>query len=48
MSAIEARVAEYNSRINSLRETNDQLSEKNSGMLSIEGAVVMSKIPKLK
>ncbi|SDA52850.1 chemotaxis protein MotB [Algoriphagus alkaliphilus] len=48
MSAIEARVAEYNSRINSLRETNDQLSEKNSGMLSIEGAAVMSKNSKTK
>jgi chemotaxis protein MotB len=48
MSAIEARVAEYNSRINSLRETNDQLTESNNGMLSIEGAAVMSKNAKAK
>jgi len=48
MTAIEARVAEYNGRINSLRETNDQLNETNSGMLSIEGAAVMSKNSKAK
>lgn len=48
MSAIEAHVAEYNSRINSLRETNDQLTESNNGMLSIEGAAVMSKNSKAK
>jgi chemotaxis protein MotB len=48
MTAIEARVAEYNSRINSLKDMNDQLSETNSGMLSIEGAAVMSKNSKAK
>jgi chemotaxis protein MotB len=48
MTAIEARVAEYNSRINSLRDMNDQLSETNNGMLSIEGAAVMSKNSKAK
>lgn len=48
MTAIEARVAEYNSRINSLRDMNDQLTETNNGMLSIEGAAVMSKNSKTK
>ncbi len=48
MSAIEARVAEYNARINSLRETNDQLTETNNGMMTLEGAAVMSKNSKAK
>jgi chemotaxis protein MotB len=48
MTAIEARVAEYNARINSLRETNDQLTTTNNGMLSLEGAAVMSKNSKAK
>jgi chemotaxis protein MotB len=48
MTAIEARVAEYNNRINSLRSMNDQLTETNNGMLSIEGAAVMSKNSKAK
>lgn len=48
MTAIEARVAEYNARINSLRSMNDQLAETNNGMLSIEGAAVMSKNSKAK
>ncbi len=43
MAIIEARVAEYNSRINSLRETNDQLTVKSDGMMSLEGATLMSK-----
>ena len=43
MQIIENRVAEYNSRINSLRDTNDALTLRNDGMLSLEGATVMSK-----
>lgn len=43
MAIIEARVAEYNSRINSLRDTNDALSLQNDGMYSLEGATMMSK-----
>lgn len=43
MQIIENRVAEYNARINSLKDTNDALTLKNDGMLSIEGATVMSK-----
>ncbi|MFT7204490.1 MAG: chemotaxis protein MotB, partial [Algoriphagus sp.] len=43
MAIIEARVAEYNARINSLRDTNDALSLQNDGMYSLEGATVMSK-----
>lgn len=48
MSIIENRVAEYNSRINSLRDTNDALTIQNDGMLSIEGSTVMSKNSKQK
>lgn len=48
MTAIEGRVAEYNARINSLREMNDQMTESNASMLSIEGAAVMSKNSKAK
>jgi chemotaxis protein MotB len=43
MAIIEARVAEYNSRINSLRDTNNALTLQNDGMYSLEGATVMSK-----
>ncbi|PZX61177.1 chemotaxis protein MotB [Algoriphagus ratkowskyi] len=43
MQIIENRVAEYNSRINSLRDTNDALTMQNDGMLSLDGATVMSK-----
>ncbi|MEB2784328.1 OmpA/MotB family protein [Algoriphagus persicinus] len=48
MQIIENRVAEYNSRINSLRDTNDALTIQNDGMLSIEGGTVMSKNSKEK
>jgi chemotaxis protein MotB len=48
MAIIEARVAEYNSRINSLRDTNDALSLQKDGMYSLEGATVMSKKSKEK
>jgi len=48
MQIIENRVAEYNSRINSLRDTNDALTLQNEGMLSLEGATVMSKNSKEK
>ncbi len=48
MTAIERRVAEYNARINSLNDVNNQLTETNAGMLSIEGAAVMSKNSKAK
>ncbi|MEP0712073.1 OmpA family protein [Algoriphagus sp.] len=48
MQIIENRVAEYNARINSLRDTNDALTLKNDGMLSLEGATVMSKNSKEK
>jgi len=48
MQIIENRVAEYNSRINSLRDTNDALTIQNDGMLSLEGATVMSKNSKEK
>jgi chemotaxis protein MotB len=48
MAIIEARVAEYNARINSLRDTNDALSLQNDGMYSLEGATVMSKKSKEK
>ncbi|UZD23070.1 OmpA family protein [Algoriphagus halophytocola] len=42
MRIIENRVAEYNARINSLRDTNDALTIQNDGMLSLEGATLMS------
>lgn len=48
MQIIENRVAEFNARINSLRDTNDALRMQNDGMLSIEGATVMSKNSKEK
>lgn len=48
MQIIENRVAEYNSRINSLRDTNSALTMQNDGMLSLEGATVMSKNSKEK
>ncbi len=48
MAIIEARVAEYNSRINSLRDTNDALSLQKDAMYSLEGATVMSKKSKEK
>lgn len=48
MSIIEGRVAEYNSRINSLRDTNDALAIQNDGMLSLENGTVMSKNSKQK
>jgi chemotaxis protein MotB len=48
MTIIEGRVAEYNARINSLKDTNDALTIKNDGMLSLEGATVMSKNSKEK
>lgn len=48
MQIIENRVAEYNARINSLRDTNDALTMQNDGMLSLEGATVMSKNSKEK
>jgi chemotaxis protein MotB len=48
MAIIEARVAEYNSRINSLRDTNNALSLQKDGMYSLEGATVMSKKSKEK
>jgi len=43
MSIIEARVADYNARINSLKDTNDQLTLQNDGMLTLEGVTLMSK-----
>jgi chemotaxis protein MotB len=43
MSIIEARVADYNARINSLKDTNDQLALQNDGMLTLEGVTLMSK-----
>ena len=48
MQIIENRVAEYNARINSLRDTNDALTMQNDSMLSLEGATVMSKNSKEK
>ncbi|MDR7129987.1 chemotaxis protein MotB [Algoriphagus sp. 4150] len=48
MQIIENRVAEYNARINSLRDTNDALTLQNDGMLSLEGATLMSKNSKEK
>lgn len=48
MTIIEGRVAEYNNRINSLRSMNDELTTTNDGMLSLEGATVMSKNSKVK
>lgn len=48
MAIIEARVAAYNARINSLRDTNSALSLQNDGMYSLEGATVMSKKSKEK
>ncbi|MFT7204374.1 MAG: chemotaxis protein MotB [Algoriphagus sp.] len=48
MAIIEARVAEYNARINSLRDTNDALTLQNDGMYSLEGATIMSKKSKEK
>lgn len=48
MTVIEARVAEYNNRINSLRTMNDELTTTNDGMLSLDGATVMSKNSKVK
>ncbi|WP_339877804.1 OmpA family protein [uncultured Algoriphagus sp.] len=48
MQIIENRVAEYNSRINSLRDTNDALTMQNEGMYSLEGATMMSKNSKEK
>ncbi|MGM0945244.1 MAG: OmpA family protein [Bacteroidota bacterium] len=43
MEAIEQRVAEYNARINSLRDTNTQLEESNNSLLSFDGSVPVSK-----
>jgi chemotaxis protein MotB len=48
MAIIEARVAAYNARINSLRDTNSALSLQNDGMYSLQGATVMSKKSKEK
>jgi len=48
MAIIEARVAKYNARINSLRDTNDALTLQNDGMYSLEGATIMSKKSKEK
>jgi chemotaxis protein MotB len=48
MAIIEARVAEYNARINSLRDTNDALTLQSDGMYSLEGATLMSKKSKEK
>mgnify|MGYP003676205841 FL=1 len=48
MQIIENRVAEYNARINSLRDTNDALTVQNEGMYSLEGATMMSKTSKEK
>jgi len=48
MSIIEARVADYNARINSLKDTNDQLALQNDGMLTLEGITLMSKNSKEK
>ncbi|SFU17512.1 chemotaxis protein MotB [Algoriphagus locisalis] len=48
MQIIENRVAEYNARINSLRDTNDALTMQNDGMYSLEGATMMSKNSKEK
>lgn len=48
MQIIENRVAEYNARINSLRDTNDALTMQNEGMYSLEGATMMSKTSKEK
>ncbi|WPR73581.1 flagellar motor protein MotB [Algoriphagus sp. NG3] len=48
MQIIENRVAEYNARINSLRDTNDALTLQNDGMYSLEGATMMSKNSKEK
>ena len=48
IAIIEARVSEYNSRINSLRDTNNALSLQKDGMYSLEGATVMSKKSKEK
>lgn len=41
-SKIEARVQEYNSRINSLKESNDKLQDSNDEKLVLEGAALMS------
>jgi chemotaxis protein MotB len=39
---IEARVEEYNAKINSLRDTNDHLQAENDEKLSLDGAMLMS------
>lgn len=48
MQIIENRVAEYNARINSLRDTNDALSTENSSLYSLEGSTIMSRNSKEK
>lgn len=48
MAIIESRVAEYNNRINSLRSVNDELSNTNASLYSIEGSTIMSKNSKTK
>ncbi len=42
-AAIEQRVAEYNARINSLRDDNDQLQGENDEKMSLNGQMLMSK-----
>ncbi|MBN3583143.1 OmpA family protein [Algoriphagus aestuarii] len=48
MAIIEARVAEYNNRINSLRAVNDELNSTNASLYDIQGGTVMSKNSKAK
>lgn len=48
MAIIEARVAEYNNRINSLRAVNDELSGENASLYDIQGSTIMSKNSKEK
>lgn len=48
MAIIEARVAEYNNRINSLRAVNDELNSTNASLYDIKGGTVMSKNSKAK
>lgn len=48
MAIIEARVAEYNNRINSLRAVNDELNSTNASLYDIQGGTVMSQNSKAK